>query len=267
MSDVIRPAVHKDVPELGRLGALLVSLHHDFDPDRFIGGTPNAELAYASFLDSQLKRPEIVVLVAEEAGKVVGYVYAGIEGNDYMALRGPAGVLYDLVVEPARRREGFGRLLLMRFSRLPLVGFGIGHVKSVNGSWAWPPSPKHPGLLRSANSPTSPLEGLSQTVARLMSGRPRGRRLVVEFRNATVGLGDDVARERAEMEIKRHLHDDIAQGRWIALGAAHQCLPEHIPRSRDGIDDPMDGVDRVIPASGVPFVKFAVAVRAREYQG
>ena len=112
MSDVIRPAVHKDVPELGRLGALLVSLHHDFDPDRFIGGTPNAELAYASFLDSQLKRPEIVVLVAEETGKVVGHVYAGIESNDDMALRGPAGVLYDLVVEPGRRREGFGRLLL-----------------------------------------------------------------------------------------------------------------------------------------------------------
>jgi len=42
---MIRPAVHKDVPELGRLGALLVSLHHDFDPDRFIGGTPNTELA------------------------------------------------------------------------------------------------------------------------------------------------------------------------------------------------------------------------------
>jgi ribosomal protein S18 acetylase RimI-like enzyme len=43
---------------------------------------------------------------------VVGYAYAGIEGNDYMALRGPAGVLYDLVVDPTHRGKGIGRMLL-----------------------------------------------------------------------------------------------------------------------------------------------------------
>jgi GNAT superfamily N-acetyltransferase len=35
-----------------------------------------------------------------------------IEGHDFMALRGPAGVLYDLVVDPAHRGQGIGRLLL-----------------------------------------------------------------------------------------------------------------------------------------------------------
>jgi hypothetical protein len=45
MSVVIRPAIHKDLPELGRLEALLVSLHHDFDPDRFVGSAPNTDLA------------------------------------------------------------------------------------------------------------------------------------------------------------------------------------------------------------------------------
>jgi ribosomal protein S18 acetylase RimI-like enzyme len=29
-----------------------------------------------------------------------------------MALRGPAGVVYDLVVDPAHRRQGIGRILL-----------------------------------------------------------------------------------------------------------------------------------------------------------
>ncbi len=29
-----------------------------------------------------------------------------------MALRGPAGVMYDIVVDPAHRRQGVGRLLL-----------------------------------------------------------------------------------------------------------------------------------------------------------
>jgi ribosomal protein S18 acetylase RimI-like enzyme len=54
----------------------------------------------------------MVVLVAEREGEVVGYAYAGMEGNDYMALRGPAGALYDLVVDPAHRRQRVGTALL-----------------------------------------------------------------------------------------------------------------------------------------------------------
>jgi ribosomal protein S18 acetylase RimI-like enzyme len=52
------------------------------------------------------------MLVAERGGEVLGYTYAGVEGNDYMALRGPAGVLYDIVVDPAHRARGVGRMLL-----------------------------------------------------------------------------------------------------------------------------------------------------------
>jgi len=35
----IRPASPADVPAIGRLGALLVKTHHDFDPQRFIAAT------------------------------------------------------------------------------------------------------------------------------------------------------------------------------------------------------------------------------------
>jgi ribosomal protein S18 acetylase RimI-like enzyme len=35
-----------------------------------------------------------------------------MEGSDYMQLRGPAGVLHDLVVDPAHRRQGVGTSLL-----------------------------------------------------------------------------------------------------------------------------------------------------------
>jgi ribosomal protein S18 acetylase RimI-like enzyme len=97
---------------VGRLGELLVALHHGFDPQRFIEATPNTEAGYGAFLDSQRGRSEVIVLVADKAGAVVGYAYAGLEGTDYMALRGPAGVLYDLVVDPDHRREGIGRRLL-----------------------------------------------------------------------------------------------------------------------------------------------------------
>ena len=108
----IRRATAADLAAIGRLGALLVRMHHDFDPKRFLAATPQTEQGYASFLGTQLENPSILVLVAERDGAVLGYTYAGMEGPDYMSLRGPAGVLYDIVVDPAYRGQGVGRLLL-----------------------------------------------------------------------------------------------------------------------------------------------------------
>ena len=108
----IRPARRDDMRVVGRLGALLVRLHHDFDPQRFMAASAQTEHGYGSFLGTQLSDPDVIVLVAERDGEVVGYTYAGVEGTDYMSLRGPAGVLYDIVVDPAHRGHGIGRLLL-----------------------------------------------------------------------------------------------------------------------------------------------------------
>ena len=74
--------------------------------------TSQTEQGYGSYLGSQLDKPAVVILVAERDGDVVGYTYAGVEGNDYMSLRGPAGVLYDIVVDPGHRQQGIGRMLL-----------------------------------------------------------------------------------------------------------------------------------------------------------
>ncbi len=113
-SVVIRSAAPGDLPAIGRLGALLVRMHHEFDSRRFIPATPRTEYGYASFLGTQLEEPNVVVLVAASEGddQVLGYTYAGMEGMDYMALRGPAGALYDIVVDPAHRGLGVGRMLL-----------------------------------------------------------------------------------------------------------------------------------------------------------
>lgn len=108
----VRRAAPADVEALGRLGALLVRVHHDFDPDRFIAATPQTEHAYGSFLGRQLDDPDILILVAERDGEVVGYTYAGVEGNDFLSLRGPAGVLHDILVDPAYRGLGIGQELL-----------------------------------------------------------------------------------------------------------------------------------------------------------
>jgi ribosomal protein S18 acetylase RimI-like enzyme len=108
----IRPAAPADLPSLGKLGALLVRVHHEFDPARFMAATPGMEHGYASYLGTQLREPDVVVLVAERGGQVLGYTYASVEAHDYMALRGPAGVLHDIVVDPAHRESGVGQMLL-----------------------------------------------------------------------------------------------------------------------------------------------------------
>jgi ribosomal protein S18 acetylase RimI-like enzyme len=110
----IRAAAPGDLEAIGRLGALLVGEHHHFDERRFIAATPDTPRAYASYLGTQLANSKVVILVADHDGKVVGYAYAGMEGWDYMQLRGPAGALYDLVVDPAFRGHGIGRVLLER---------------------------------------------------------------------------------------------------------------------------------------------------------
>lgn len=108
----IRRASRTDVAALGRLGALLVETHHAFDAQRFITATPRTAQGYGSFLATQLEVPDVVVLVAERNGEVLGYTYAAVEGYDYMSLRGPAGVFHDIVVDPAHRGAGIGRMLV-----------------------------------------------------------------------------------------------------------------------------------------------------------
>ena len=103
----IRRASSADVLALGRLGALLVRTHHDFDPQRFIPATPKTEQGYGSFLGTQLGEANVVLLVAERDGEVIGYAYGSVEGYDYMSLRGPAGVLNDIVVDPPVRYGGY----------------------------------------------------------------------------------------------------------------------------------------------------------------
>ncbi|HWS86836.1 MAG TPA: GNAT family N-acetyltransferase [Pyrinomonadaceae bacterium] len=109
---IVRRATPADLPSIGRLGALLVEEHHGFDPQRFLAASHRTPTDYASFMSTQLEDPDVAVLVADDKGEVIGYAYAAVDGYDYMALRGPAGVLHDVVVEPGHRGRGVGRLLV-----------------------------------------------------------------------------------------------------------------------------------------------------------
>jgi ribosomal protein S18 acetylase RimI-like enzyme len=109
---VIRPAGRADLPVLGRLGALLVRLHHAFDPERFMIPATGLEEGYAWFLGTQLEEDDVVIYVAERAGEVVGYVYAGLEPLSWKELREAAGFVHDVVVDERARGHGIGGRLV-----------------------------------------------------------------------------------------------------------------------------------------------------------
>jgi ribosomal protein S18 acetylase RimI-like enzyme len=109
---VVRRARIADLPALGRMAAELVAAHHAFDPQRFFAPGPGPPASYASFLRGRISAADAIVLVAELDGAVIGYAFGSVEGYDYLSLRGPAGVVHDLFVEPAYRRRGVARRLL-----------------------------------------------------------------------------------------------------------------------------------------------------------
>jgi GNAT superfamily N-acetyltransferase len=107
----VRVASPGDRDVLGHLGAALVRLHHADDPKRFIH-VEHPEAGYGRFLISQLSNPNGVVMVAEQNGGVIGYVFAEVESTNWMELRGPCGIIHDIYVDEPARRVGAGGELL-----------------------------------------------------------------------------------------------------------------------------------------------------------
>jgi len=107
----VRPATTSDQELLGRFGGALMRQHHAADPRRFIQ-VEHPEMGYGRFLVSQLSNPNSLVMVAEHSGTVIGYIYADVEGTNWMELRGPCGVVHDVYVDEAARHQGAGRQLM-----------------------------------------------------------------------------------------------------------------------------------------------------------
>jgi GNAT superfamily N-acetyltransferase len=107
----IRPAVPADRDALGRYGAALMRQHYQYDAQRFIQ-VAHPEKGYAQFLVSQIDRDDSIVLVAEQAGRVVGYAFAGLEPVSWKELRGACGYLHDVYVDADARGIGTGEALV-----------------------------------------------------------------------------------------------------------------------------------------------------------
>lgn len=109
---VIRRAAPSDVDVIGRLGAQLLSAHYDFDRQRFMRPGDDAAEGYAWFLGTQLVEPDCLVLVAERAQQVIGYLYAGIEPRNWKELREEAGFVHDVLVIDEHRGAGVAEALM-----------------------------------------------------------------------------------------------------------------------------------------------------------
>ena len=108
----IRRATRRDIPALGQLGALLLRTHYGFDSRRFMAPGKDAESGYGWFLGTQMRDDEVVVFVADREGKVLGYVYAGLEPQSWKELREACGFIHDVAVFEHGRRGGVAKALI-----------------------------------------------------------------------------------------------------------------------------------------------------------
>jgi ribosomal protein S18 acetylase RimI-like enzyme len=108
----IRKAERRDLASLGRLGAMLMRTHYEFDRQRFLGPGKATESGYASFLGSFLDADDARVFVAEQNDEIIGYVYTALEPLSWKELRGPAGFIHDVAVDERSRHAGVGTKLM-----------------------------------------------------------------------------------------------------------------------------------------------------------
>jgi len=108
----IRRAERRDADALGRLGAMLMRTHYAFDPQRFLAPMEGSERGYASFLAGLLDSPDDCVFVAEDDGRIAGYVFAALEPLSWKELRGPAGFIHDVAVAEEARNAGVATQLI-----------------------------------------------------------------------------------------------------------------------------------------------------------
>jgi ribosomal protein S18 acetylase RimI-like enzyme len=108
---VIRRATPADVDAAAALAAELVRQHHRVDPERFF--LPDrVEQGYGWWFRRELEREAAVLLVAERAGKVVGYAYGALEERDFSLLLDAHGAIHDVFVHDSERQAGIGTRLV-----------------------------------------------------------------------------------------------------------------------------------------------------------
>jgi len=109
---MIRPAVASDMVVIGKLWAKLVDYHRELDAD-MPQATPQGAELYARNLASRLQDSQTKVFVAEQDGRVVGYVLGVVvDLMPEIFEQETSGFLADIFVEAGYRGQGTGRALV-----------------------------------------------------------------------------------------------------------------------------------------------------------
>lgn len=112
VADVIRPARASDAVAIGRLWQQLVAYHQALDA-AMPRATPDGPMRYGRNLGDRLEDSHTQVFVAEEGGRVVGYVLGVVvDLMPDMFEQQASGFLADIFVEADARRRGHGRALV-----------------------------------------------------------------------------------------------------------------------------------------------------------
>lgn len=109
---VIGALSREDVDDVVGLWVRLVEEHHGMDP-RYRLSDDGPE-RYRMFLLESLLRPDRAVLVARDAGRVVGYIAGRLVGPAVIYDERLEGVIQDTYVAPGHRNRGVGSRLLER---------------------------------------------------------------------------------------------------------------------------------------------------------
>ena len=92
------------------------------DPLRFLK-PENPEKGYQRWFGTQLAKDDILLLVAEDADGVAGYLFAAMEPRSYNDLLDAYTKLHDILVAERARRRGIGEALLKEmFARAAAKG-------------------------------------------------------------------------------------------------------------------------------------------------
>ncbi len=106
----IRPATIADVAAVTDLWVELIDMHAALDTD-FARGE-NAPYHYSQIVRRHINNNDnALVLVAEEAGRIIGYALATIGRAEPLFKVAYFGEIVDFMVTSAHRRHGVGRLL------------------------------------------------------------------------------------------------------------------------------------------------------------
>lgn len=122
----IRPATRADIASILPMVRAICALHESWDPGRY-AMLPDVVERYERWLPRRVEDPRSVLLVAEDSSThtLVGFLVGEMLENIPIYTLGEYAFIHDMWVEPAARRRGVARALVLEaMARFRACGAG-----------------------------------------------------------------------------------------------------------------------------------------------